>query len=224
MIHLLLTQSTAIRDACIAHYGLHPHATDNHTFQSGGTILVFRDTLTPEILHEVTEAYVAEKIWVLVPSRIVSTEHEIGDIVMPNVFLRYSHEIDEVEFTRNNRDEYLSDPLFLHHFEEQSDLDFETFGLSIGGICVTKEDGMDGCEREQLEFAYSADCIDEVCYPLIESAIRQERAEDVYPVLIIMGSEASQEEQQLLAKNAPPVIAYLQSFFEHDHDGENTSI
>ncbi len=141
---------------------------------------------------------------------------------MPNVFLRYSHEIDSVEFDRTNRDEFLSDPLFLHHFEEQSDIDFETFGLSIGGICVTKSDGMDDTDREQLEFAYSADCVDEICYSLIESAIKIDRAEDVYPVLIIMGSESTELDQRSLAKNIAPVIDYLQTAL--NHDGEDSTI
>lgn len=128
-------------------------------------------------------------------SRIVSTDHELGDIVMPNVFLAYNHEIDTVEFSRTNRDNFLHDPLFLQHYEEQSDLNFDSFGLSIGGICVTKEDGMNDIDREQIEFAYSADSVDEACYFLIAEAQRLNRSEDVYPVLAIVGQNSSDEEK-----------------------------
>ena len=114
---------------------------------------------------------------------------------MPNVFLAYNHEIDTVEFSRTNRDNFLHDPLFLQHYEEQSDLNFDSFGLSIGGICVTKEDGMNDIDREQIEFAYSADSVDEACYFLIAEAQKLNRSEDVYPVLAIVGQNSSDEEK-----------------------------
>lgn len=154
--------------------------------------------------------YSADKIWIISISGIVSTDHEPGDIVMPNVFLAYNHEIDEVEFNKTNRDDFLHDPLFLKHYEEQSDLNFDSFGLSIGGICVTKEDGIRDFDREQIDFAYCADSVDEACYFLIAEAKRLERSEDVYPVLAIVGQHSSEEEKAKIIKNIPPVVAYLQ--------------
>ncbi len=127
MIHVLITSDTIIRDMLVNEYQFHPHATDAGVFQTKGTILIFRTKLKPSVISEAINSYFAEKIWIISPSRIVSTDHEVGDIVMPNVFLAYDNEIDEVEFDKSNRDNFLHDPLFLKHYEEQSDLNFETF-------------------------------------------------------------------------------------------------
>ncbi len=45
MIHVLVTQTPAIRDACIAHYDLHPHATASEVYQKEGTLLVYSEIL-----------------------------------------------------------------------------------------------------------------------------------------------------------------------------------
>ena len=224
MIHVLLTQDTSIREILISEYGLN-RIQNLETYKSGEIILVYRETLDPSIISHVIEEYAAEKIWIIGSSRVVSNEHELGDIIMPNVFLPYDHEIDAVEFDRENQDAFLHDPLFLHHYEEQSDLDFESFGLSIGGICVTKWDGMDSVEREQVEFAYSADCIDEISYPLVLAAEKIDRKEDIYPVLLIVGRDSDTEEMIRLIKNIHPVLVYLQTkmsgiAIEEDEEGE----
>lgn len=185
MIHVIITQNQHIRDILVVEYGLN-RIENLETYQLNGIILVYRESLDESVISHVIEEYVADTIWIVDAARVISNEHELGDIIMPNVFLRYDHEIDGVEFNKENQDSFLHDPLFLHHYEEQSDLDFESFGLSIGGITVTKQDGMDSVEREQVEFAYSADCIDEICYPLIAAASKLDRAESVYPVLAII--------------------------------------
>lgn len=220
MIHVLVTADTIIRDLLVNEYEFHPHPTDAGVYQSKGTILLYRAKLEPAVISEAFTDYSAEKIWIISPSRIVSTDHELGDIVMPNVFLAYDHEIDAVEFDETNRDDFLHDPLFLKHYEEQSDLNFETFGLSIGGICVTKADGMNDISREQIEFAYSADSVDEVCYFLIAEAKRLNRSEDVYPVLAIVSQDSTDEETAKIIKNIPPVLIYLQQKLS----GEDTGI
>lgn len=99
--------------------------------------LIHTSDITEELIVAGITAYAPEKIWLLGEARVVDTEHQTGDIVMPNVFLKYSEEIGGVEFNKVNRDAYLHDPLFLRHYEKQEDVDFEVFGLSIGGICVS---------------------------------------------------------------------------------------
>lgn len=223
MIHVLITSDAIIRDMLVNEYQFHAHATEPGAFQSKGTIMLYREKLEAAVISDAIDTFFAEKIWIISPARVVSTDHELGDIIMPNVFLAYDHEIDSVEFNRTNRDAFLHDPLFLHHYEEQSDLNFETFGLSIGGICVTKNDGMDNIDREQIEFAYSADCVDETCYFLVEAAKKLGREEDVYPILAIVGQESTVEDQARIIKNIPPVLIYLQSRIA-GADGEDTEM
>lgn len=68
---------------------------------------------------------------------------------------------------------------------------------------------MDGVDREKIEFAYSADCIDENMYSLIETAQQRKLEENIYPVLLIAGSESTETEILQLCKHIPPVITYL---------------
>ncbi len=131
MIHVLITSDASIRDLLIGEYDLHTHPTDSCVYQSQGVILIYNPKLVPDMISKAFTEYSADKIWIVSISGIVSTDHEPGDIVMPNVFLAYNHEIDEVEFNKTNRDDFLHDPLFLKHYEEQSDLNFDSFGLSI---------------------------------------------------------------------------------------------
>ncbi len=70
---------------------------------------------------------------------------------------------------------------------------------------------MNNIDREQIEFAYSADLVDEICYFLIEEAKRLGRDEDVYPILAIVNQDSSQEDHIKIFKNIPPVLIYLQS-------------
>ncbi len=70
---------------------------------------------------------------------------------------------------------------------------------------------MNNIDREQIEFAYSADSVDEICYFLIEEAKRLGRDEDVYPILAIVNQDSSQEDHIKIFKNIPPVLIYLQS-------------
>ena len=123
------------------------------------------------------------------------------------MFLKYETPIETTEFTKENRDAYLHDPLFLTHFEIQNDLDFENFGVSIGGICVSKSDGIESYEREKVDIAYSADCIDTLCYDLISVARDLGRSEDVYPVLIIAGEDDEAKSHSHLLH----VLDFLQS-------------
>lgn len=62
--------------------------------------------------------------------------HEIGDVIVPNVFLPYDTSLSNTEITKENRDRLIRDPRFLETLAEQKDYYVEDFWLSIWGIVV----------------------------------------------------------------------------------------
>ena len=208
-MQVLFTNISEIRDSLVAELEL--VSRGEHMYGSQTNTLMYAPSITEELLVAAITAFNPTKIWILSTAHIIDNEHHDGDIVMPNVFLKYEPSIESVEFNGENRDSYLHDPLFLHHFCEQADVNFEVFGLSIGGICVSRPEGMGLVEREQVEFAYQADCIDELSYDIIDCVKRLEKSADIYPMLLMIPGRALPEELIKLAKNVAPVLAYLQS-------------
>jgi hypothetical protein len=208
-MQILFTNIPEIRDSLITELELVNRG--EHMYGSQTNTLMYAPSITEELIVASITAFNPIKIWILSTAHIIDNEHHDGDIVMPNVFLKYEPSIESVEFNEENRDSYLHDPLFLHHYSEQADVNFEIFGLSIGGICVTRREGMNAVEREQVEFAYQADCIDELSYDIIDCAKRLEKSEDVYPMLLMIPTATLDGEVAKFAKNIAPVLAYLQS-------------
>lgn len=77
---------------------------------------------------------------------------------------------------------------------------------------------MDTPAREQLEFAYQADCVDTSSYQCIEAGGRLGWSEKLYPVLLITPEDAESTLRVDLAKNVARVVAYFQSDTIHDDD------
>ncbi len=50
---------------------------------------------------------------------------------------------------------------FLENYEEQEDYDFETFGLSVGGVCVSAEGEISDETLVEIASEYGADIVDE---------------------------------------------------------------
>jgi ABC-type taurine transport system substrate-binding protein len=61
----------------------------------------------------------------------VDLTHEVGDVILPNVFLSYDDQISQVELTEENRDQFLGTAKFLEIYNEQKDYYVEDYGLSV---------------------------------------------------------------------------------------------
>jgi hypothetical protein len=83
----------------------------------------------------------------------------------------------------------------LTHYEQQTDVDFELFGLSIGGINVTKNDGLDDVSKESVEFAYSADSVDSILYFLVQEAITAGCSEQFFPLVLVLDGSMGEEKK-----------------------------
>jgi hypothetical protein len=84
--------------------------------------------------------------------------HEIGDVILPNVFLSYNENVGTTSLDKGNRDAYMGEAKFLETFAEQKDYYVEDFGFSLGGIVVDKVPvSLEESAHENLMLAYEAD-------------------------------------------------------------------
>lgn len=96
--------------------------------------------------------------------------HEVGDIVVPNVFLWYSSRLEKTDVNKDNRDSFIEKKLFIENFSEQKDYYVEDFGLSLWGILVSDAPSTPWIElHEKLMLAYEADVyVEQNVFPALE--------------------------------------------------------
>lgn len=99
-------------------------------------------------------------------------------------------EAENGEFTEKwtvlGEEAHIPRPIFLEHYPIQGDYDFESFGLSVGGIHVSGEWNTESEDfRIRLRIVYENDTFDSLIYPFVEAAQKQGIQEKVYPVAYI---------------------------------------
>lgn len=110
-----------------------------------------------EIQEFLITEFAVDTLYFVRLGRSIDTEHEIGDIILPNIFFEYDKTLDEKQVTEENRDSFISHPQFLEIFEKQKDYYIEDFGLSVGGIAVSNTPQTDENIDESLMMAYAWD-------------------------------------------------------------------
>lgn len=139
-----------------------------------------------KVLASIIEEFNPDTVFFLSESYPVSDEKLSGDIVLPNVFFPYNPEIESNEVRKDNADSLLSSPLFLEHYPIQGDYNFESFGLSVGGIHVSGEWNTEMEDfRIRLRVVYENDTFDPDLYHFVESAQKLSIIEKMYPVAYI---------------------------------------
>lgn len=86
----------------------------------------------------IAESFLPDRVYLPYFGYSVDVMHEIGDVIVPNVFLSYDALLKDREITKENRDTLAENPRFLEVFDEQKDYYVEDFGLSVGGIVVDR--------------------------------------------------------------------------------------
>lgn len=143
-------------------------------------------TPVEEVLAALTLELNPDTVFFLSESYPVSDEKLPGDIILPNVFFPYNLEIEAKEIGKDNADSLLSHPIFLEHYKIQGDYNFESFGLSVGGIHVSGEWNTEVEDfRIRLRIVYENDTFDPDLYRFIEAAQKQGIEEKMYPVAYI---------------------------------------
>lgn len=187
MITAILITKSALRDVLVSFVSgvRETNSTDQAIFyQKNNFIFAFSETISTEELFQTTiEEYQPEKIFIAETGRSIDVDHEIGDIILPNVFLEFNEKILTTEITNENRDSLMGKAEFLEIFDEQKDYFVEDFGLSIGGIIVgnTPSDA----DAEKLLMAYEADIYSEKNFSEIAKLTKNE----LVPTITIIGIE-----------------------------------
>ena len=140
MLLAIIITRAELRDALVSFVSgiKQTHSTDSVTFyQKNNYIFVFSENTPIRDLYEMTiQEYQPEKIILTDVGRSVDVDHEVGDIILPNIFFSFQKEILETEITSENRDNLIGKAKFLEIFDEQKDYFVEDYGLSVGGIIV----------------------------------------------------------------------------------------
>lgn len=156
-------------------------------YSQGNIRIIGRYTVpVEEVLISVMKEFNPDTVFFLSESYPVSDEKLSGDIILPNVFFQYNPEIEVMEIGKETADSLLSHPIFLEHYPLQGDYNFESFGLSVGGIHVSGEWNTEIEDfRIRLRVVYENDTFDSELYHFIEAAKKQEIIGKMYPVAYI---------------------------------------
>ena len=153
-----------------------------------------------------------DTVFFLSESYPVSDEKLGGDIVLPNVFFPYDPEIETREIGKDMADSFSQHPIFIEHYPIQGDYNFDSFGLSVGGIHVS---GAWNTEIEdfrlRLRVAYENDTFDSELFRFAEIAQKLWIAEKIYPVAYI-----GTDEKTSGAKNLWSIIGFIIGSIDSD--------
>lgn len=130
MLHTILTQNALLRDAFIKILSLEQKSqTENHLFfyQHGAWVLAYTPNIDDEKIQTLFEEYGTFRIFIAETGRSIDVIREIGDVILPNVFLSYNPLIAMSTIDEKNRDALMGTAHFLDIFSEQKDYYVEDF-------------------------------------------------------------------------------------------------
>lgn len=213
MLSALLTQDAPLRDALVnALWETKQHEENGMIFyQKQETIIAFSTKHTAsDMLQYTLNEYHPERAFFILGGRSIDTEHEIWDIILPNVFLSYNPALQDILPTEENRDSLMGKAYFLEVFSEQKDYYVENFWLSLGGIVV--DDVPEKADPAVLMTVYGADAYMSVSTESIRVSIEN----NILPALLIIGitdgkkSSYATHPLQFVAENILTTIRLLQ--------------
>jgi hypothetical protein len=110
-----------------------------------------------------------------------------------------------MEIGQEKMDSLISEPLFLEHYPLQGDYDFESFGLSVGGIHVSGvwNEAIEDF-RIRLRLVYENDTFDSDIYTFVQKASELGIQEKTYPVAYTKTEDIKSE-----AKNVWSIVQFI---------------
>lgn len=158
-----------------------------------------------QILSSVHREFNPDTVFFLSEAYPVSDEKLSGDIVLPNVFFPYNRAIESHELEKEGMSAFCVNPIFLEHYPLQGDYNFETFGLSVGGIHVSGDWNMEQEDfRIRLRMVYENDTFDPDLYRFVSKARELSIVEKVYPVAYI-----ATEDTTTTARNLWSIVQFV---------------
>ena len=114
--------------------------------------------LTEDHVHWIASSFLPDRLYFPYLGYSIDAIHEVGDVIVPNVFFSYNRSLPDIEVTETNRDRLIENPRFLESLTEQKDYYVEDFGLSIGGILIDEAPNTANDElMTKMMFAYEGD-------------------------------------------------------------------
>ena len=202
MLHTIIVRDNAIFQLMCTQTGA-KKIPSSHALYSiyaiGNTRLIgLYDITLQEVLVSLVSELNPDTIFFLSESYPVSDEKLSGDIILPNVFFHHNKEIETMELHKNMGDSMAINPIFLEHYSLQGDYNFESFGLSVGGIHVSGE-----WNREQEDFrirlrvVYENDTFDPCLAFFVETAKKLSIIEKAYPIAYVASGDVATNTKNL---------------------------
>lgn len=139
MLSVLASSDTSLRDS-FAKILAFEHVQDTpfaSVFRKANRIFItFNTPITPDHVSWIASEFLPDRLYLPFVSYAIDMVHEVGDVVVPNVFFSYDPTLKSAELGEDNRDAFIENPKFLTTFLEQKDYYVEDFGLSLWGIVV----------------------------------------------------------------------------------------
>lgn len=172
----------------------------------------YHECVMDTLISSVVAEFNPDTVFFLSESLPVSDEKLAGDIVLPNVFFEYDNRIEAEELGKEMADSFLSHPIFLEHYPLQGDYNFESFGLSVGGIHVSGEWNT-GIEdfRIRLRVVYENDTFDSDLYTFVKVAQEQKMLGKTYPV-----TYTATQDQEATARNLWSIVGFIVGSIDPD--------
>lgn len=213
MITAVITPQSAIADAFVAKLGLSEIRSElpsvSKAYRKGSVVLAVSDRSSS--VSEICGEYAPERLYFADFGISATSERFVGDVILPNAFIPLSNEGSDEEGAA-----------FLENYEEQEDYDFETFGLSIGGVCVSTNEEPDDETLVRIASEYGADVVDELGFA-VASAGNPETFE-LYPLYGvvdgIVGNAAENVSEAAVARNIAAIFSFLEENLS-DETAEN---
>lgn len=207
MLTAIILTDANLRDALVSFVSGIKQTHENQDivfYQKNANIFAFSPTLSHREIFEIVLAeFQPEKVFFAEIGRSIDVDHEIGDVILPNIFFEFDKNLREIKLDASNRDSIVKNPQFLEIFEEQKDYYVEDFGLSIGGIVVSETPNNPDL-NEKLMMAYEADAYSEKNFAEIAKII----SENIIPSVLLIGitegkshKTATKPAFQLVAEN-----------------------
>ena len=206
MLLAIIITRAELRDALVSFVSgiKQTHSTDSVTFyQKNNYIFVFSENTPIRDLYE--------KIILTDVGRSVDVDHEVGDIILPNIFFSFQKEILETEITSENRDNLIGKAKFLEIFDEQKDYFVEDYGLSVGGIIVENTPN-DAELSGKLMTVYEADVYNENSTAEIVEIMTENLVPTIFLVGIVngkIGKKSDENPYKIVAENMLTTIRLL---------------
>lgn len=187
MLRIIFTKNTIVRDTCISVLSLarNPNeiSPDFLIYQKWDWILVYsREFDIDVLLQTILENWDPDRIYLPYLGRSIDMTHEIGDVILPNVFMSYDNQVSQIDPDSDWVNIPKINAKFLEIFSEQKDYYIEDYGLSIGGI-VTDRVPCNDTINTALMMTYEADIYLENS---LDAAYEVTRGDDI-PALILCG-------------------------------------